>query len=389
MHIIPDRLFFMTTRNSTIDLAKGMGIFFVVLGHNWLSTHEKSELTRVIFSFHMPLFFFLAGIFLRAPHGLLRFAIGRTGSLLKPYFIVLTALGILKIVWATLDGDADISGTRYFIGLLYGTGDTIAWITLWFLPHLFISLIASLIILRAVEACTDNKVWIASVALMLLGIGIGSIDAYRHPTAIAASLMGPGRFLGLPWGIDLIPITSSFIIFGYLLATPVKSMKFSLPGLFVSAVVFVALHFYFDDTIDLNERVYDSAVVSTVEAATGIYITLSIASLLQNFSSFRKPLAYLGSGTLFILIFHDFLQTLAFDALHYISPYVYLNSIVSLAWSIGMSLLLWEMAKRQRWLSKLLLPQKPKKAIVRNGLGRMPANLSLKDPQKTRRDCIF
>jgi fucose 4-O-acetylase-like acetyltransferase len=118
-----------------------------------------------------------------------------------------------------------------------------------------------------------------------------------------------------------------------------------------------------------------------MEAATGIYITLSIASLLQNFSSFRKPLAYLGSGTLFILIFHGFLQTRAFVALHHISPYVYLNSIVSLAWSIAMSLLLWEMAKRQRWLSKLLLPQKPQKAIVRDELGRGPPNLSLRGSQ--------
>jgi fucose 4-O-acetylase-like acetyltransferase len=340
----------------------------------------------------MPLFFFLAGIFLRAPDGILRFAIGRAGSLLKPYFIVLTTLGVLKMLGGALgvSREASMSGTRYFIGLLYGTGDTIEWIALWFLPHLFISLIASLIILRAVEACTDNKVWIVAAALVLLGIGIDSIDAYHHPTAIAASIMGPGRFLGLPWGVDLIPITSSFIIFGYLLATAVKSMKFSLPGLFISAVVFVALHFYFDDTIDLNERVYDSAVVSTLEAATGIYITLSAASLLQNFTSFRKPLAYLGSGTLFILIFHNFLQTRAFVTLQNISPYVYLNCIGSLAWSIGMSLLLWEMAKRQRWLSKLLLPQKPQKAIVRDELGRMPANLSLKDPQnpqKTGRDC--
>lgn len=362
----------MMTRNSTIDVAKGIGIFLVVLGHNWLSIHETSELHRVIFSFHMPLFFFLAGIFLRAPDGILRFAIGRTGSLLKPYFVVLIALGVLKTLAAALgvSHEAGLSGMDYFIGLLYGTGDTIEWIALWFLPHLFISLIASLIILRAIEACTDNKVWIVPVALMLLGIGIASIDAYRHPTAIAASLMGPGRFLGLPWGVDLIPITSSFIIFGYLLATTVKSMKFSLPGLFVSTVVFVALHFYFDATIDLNERVYDSAVVSTLEAATGIYITLSIASLLQNFSAFGKPLAYLGSGTLFILIFHGFLQTRAFVALHHISPYVYLNCIVSLACSIAASLLLWEMAKRQRWLSKLLLPQKPQKVIVRDELGR-------------------
>jgi fucose 4-O-acetylase-like acetyltransferase len=49
-------------RNNTIDIARGAGIILVVLGHNWIITHNHGELYRIIFSFHMPLFFFLSGV---------------------------------------------------------------------------------------------------------------------------------------------------------------------------------------------------------------------------------------------------------------------------------------------------------------------------------------
>lgn len=348
----------VTSRNSIIDVAKGIGIFFVVLGHNWLSTHEKSELSRVIFSFHMPLFFFLAGLYLRTSDDFLSFAKTRAGSLLKPYFVVLTILGIVNIIRSMLHSEADANQLDYFIGMFYGTGNTIAWIALWFLPHLFISLIASLMILKAIESRTDNKGWMMLAALALLTIGIAFIDAFWQPALPDVRFVGPGRFLGLPWSADLVPITSSFIIFGYLLAKPSKSMGFSPVGLFISLVVFVLLHYYFDDSMDLNERVYGNPIVSTIQALAGIYITFSIASLLQNFPSFKKPLAHLGAATLFVLIFHDPLQTIAFDALSRVSSHVYLNSIGSLVWSIAVSLLLWEGAKRQKLIGRLLLPNK-------------------------------
>lgn len=49
----------MNYRDTTVDIAKGLGIFLVVLGHvpipMWLCTP--------IYLFHMPLFFFLSGMF--------------------------------------------------------------------------------------------------------------------------------------------------------------------------------------------------------------------------------------------------------------------------------------------------------------------------------------
>lgn len=44
-------------RNRCIDTIKAVGIFLVILGHH------QTVFTQWIFSFHMPLFFFLSGIF--------------------------------------------------------------------------------------------------------------------------------------------------------------------------------------------------------------------------------------------------------------------------------------------------------------------------------------
>lgn len=45
-------------RNSVIDIAKGIGIILVILGH--LVSYED-YISSYIFSFHMPLFFFITG----------------------------------------------------------------------------------------------------------------------------------------------------------------------------------------------------------------------------------------------------------------------------------------------------------------------------------------
>lgn len=62
-------------RDIFFDIAKGIGIILVVIGHcipdastgNISDTFLKS-IFRIIYSFHMPLFFFVAGIFTFREH---------------------------------------------------------------------------------------------------------------------------------------------------------------------------------------------------------------------------------------------------------------------------------------------------------------------------------
>ena len=50
----------MNKRVEWIDIAKGYGILFVIIGHLYL---QDSFLTTQIYTFHMPLFFFLQDMF--------------------------------------------------------------------------------------------------------------------------------------------------------------------------------------------------------------------------------------------------------------------------------------------------------------------------------------
>lgn len=54
----------INARIEHIDIARGIAIILVVLGHCCPSA--DIDLNRVILSFHMPLFFFLSGVFAKS-----------------------------------------------------------------------------------------------------------------------------------------------------------------------------------------------------------------------------------------------------------------------------------------------------------------------------------
>lgn len=56
----------MISRDPLLDKAKGIGIILLILGH--LFTYKGLPYS-LIFSFHMPLFFFICGILLSPARG--------------------------------------------------------------------------------------------------------------------------------------------------------------------------------------------------------------------------------------------------------------------------------------------------------------------------------
>ncbi len=86
----------MTHRLRHIDIARGIAILLIAFTHSWLADHlfnETWKLVKVIFSFSLPLFFFLSGVFFKPEQGLRYLVMRRGDSLLKPYFVVLSFLG--------------------------------------------------------------------------------------------------------------------------------------------------------------------------------------------------------------------------------------------------------------------------------------------------------
>ncbi|MDP1770343.1 MAG: acyltransferase family protein [Nitrospirota bacterium] len=344
-------------RNKTVDIARGIGILLVVFGHSWIVLHEKGELFRVIFSFHMPLFFLLSGIFLKETEALPSLLKSKANSLLKPYFVVLGGLGIAHI----LGGDGSL---LYFIGLIYSTGSTIEWVQLWFLPHLFVVVVFSWLTVKAFSGKHLNKKIFALVPAVFLILGAFAIQMFwlkpMSEFGGPSFLFGKKALLpGLPFSVDLILISSAYFLAGYMMSRYIQSITFSPLLLLCAGSIFFGLHYFFDETIDLNRRIYGDILISSMQAFSGIYIVLSVSSVLSFSSSLATLFGHIGSGSIFILIFHWFFMDnarLFFDANTSMDPYVigtfgFLLAVVA-------PLILLEVTRRQRLLSVLLLPGK-------------------------------
>ena len=123
-------------RKKYIDILKGIGIFYVILGH---VTHT-SFLFRYIYSFHMPLFFFISGmLFVPSKHvstsGYIK---KKANSLLIPYifFYLVSLLYWYFVEYRIFGRDGDTTFLNELYRIFHGTG-SIAAGTLWFLPCLF------------------------------------------------------------------------------------------------------------------------------------------------------------------------------------------------------------------------------------------------------------
>ena len=135
-----------------ITIIKGIAIFLVILGHAISQTGQQERILsivqQVIYSFHMPLFFFASGFLslrlLDAKDWKSRISYGgsRTLRLLIPYFF----MGVLyMLVGAYYYKNPLIIGKETLIAMGKGTNPDSE---LWFLYVLWLITLASLVIIR-------------------------------------------------------------------------------------------------------------------------------------------------------------------------------------------------------------------------------------------------
>jgi len=348
-------------RNRTLDVAKGIGIILVVLGHNWIIFHEYPEAMRVIFSFHLPLFFFISGIFFKDVPNFKPLLQIKFDGLLKPYFVVLLSLGLAK---SLLQGG---SFWQLFAGTLYAAGSTIAWLPMWFLPHLFaINLFVWFLLKGMGQRRQDWRINSGIIFIMLvLGTVIFDHFSNRPPSFFHATepqTFKPEGLPSLPFSLDVLLVTSAFFFTGYCISDRVKNYRFNLALTLIAAILFTALHVFFNVSMDINQRIYGNLWISTVQAATGIYLTLALSERISHFEKIEKMFAFIGQGSLFILIFHFYIQIKVTEVLYakHLAT-MFQGSLIGFILSISVSLILFKLVKTSKTLSLLLLPNKKTK----------------------------
>jgi fucose 4-O-acetylase-like acetyltransferase len=289
----------ISKRIEYIDIARGIGILLVVMGHNDFAAISPFG-HKLIYSFHMPLFFFLSGYFFKTAMGFWDFFKKRFNAIMKPYFFTIFLIYFFSISFGKMGFQTAL--TR-IVKSLYGAGHYLDWVQLWFLPHLFVvSLYAFLF--YVVMSRVDNR-WIRWIVL-LLTLGLASVFLTTfYPYSF--SILGKNyELFGLPFSLDLVLLSGFFFILGsearHVTSESLFSNLFFLIG---TGVLMIVLNLVFPARIDFNTRVYDSFVINTIEAIIGILFVLALSRQIELhthwLASFFK---YCGKISLILLLFH-------------------------------------------------------------------------------------
>lgn len=177
-----------------------------------------------IYGFHMPLFFFLSGFFLKREKMLdfRSFAMSKLRSVVVPYVILYLLTFVYWVVVERNVRGGELSVWSQLVGLVYGTYNREYMhfnSALWFLPCLFTMQMIYAVAVRL------RRWWaIAGVMLMLNVVGLACRE-----------------YLGvLPWGICAAMIGGVFLCMGNLLRPMIETIKYGrwvLIGVVVLGIV--------------------------------------------------------------------------------------------------------------------------------------------------------
>jgi len=328
-----------------VDAAKGVGILLVVLGHNQVNSYVHG-LHALIYSFHMPLFFLLAGMFMRPERGFWELATRRFFSILRPYLFILVMIYLMHLIFSPLS--IPVVLLRLLKALFYALPNYYEmWMPLWFLPHLFVLSLFAWAIARLIY---ERLPFLWLRALFLLGLlfcGVLVMNlAYKTNFTLFDKLVIEGRF---PWSIDLLLTTGAFFLAGYevrrSLPDAILSSKWTLV---ISAAVWVGLCIVYPSRLDLASRRYGLFPIVTLEVISGCLLIFSLCRHLEwRGGKVFHSLSTLGRYSIVILIFHGPIQSAAFyKGLSLLPSNPYLAAALAFLAAVGIPVLLCELILR-------------------------------------------
>lgn len=170
-------------RIETIDIAKAITIFCVILGHT-TGNLDTPMFRRVLYAFHMPLFFLLAGLSIKPK---VVYGLRGWGAFLYKNILALMAP---YLVWGLVYAPFSYPNMG---ALFYGSWEALTRMetltSLWYLPCFFVSRIIVQIVVNIAEY--------AKVKSVPLWCGIAALPL------IAAGLFIPHSENGVPWCADI------------------------------------------------------------------------------------------------------------------------------------------------------------------------------------------
>ncbi|MGY2293221.1 acyltransferase family protein [Pseudomonas sp. SDO528_S397] len=328
----------MKKRWIQMDIAKGIGILIIVFGHSWFVANSPDLLFPILASFVLPLFFFLSGVFFKPEQPFVEMAVRKADALLKPFFFTMLVYVLVRDVLRGQPLLPDVGG------VLYASVDTIPWQALWFLPHFWVAILFGWLMLRLMQRLGLGLASSCVLITLQLLAGIWMLDWFWQ---VPVTLAGHTWALpGLPFGLDVTLISSTYFIFGYLLRDPLRRHQSSWVGLLVSVALFTGVFMYSWATMDLSQRRYDHWLWTSLLAVIGVYLCWALAGVMMVSERLTRVMTYIGQNTLILLIFHGEIQHKTVDLLERLGLHALVAASIGLVVAVVVPLLIGEVIKR-------------------------------------------
>lgn len=263
-----------------VDILKGIGILLVVLGHQ---LDNDFTLFKYIYSFHMPLFFFISGFLFPSncyKNNLKDYIYKKQITLIRPYFV----FGFISLFIYTIYRGYDISGLKaLYIANRKMIQSPEFDTPLWFLPCLFVVSIAFYVMNMYIK----NEKLILAITFVLSILGYKTLN---NPI--------------LPFTADSGLYYLLFFVFGFIIKRRYDNLSKLLRFCFPVALLLNIYAWFYKGNIHIY--ILDYFIV-TLLALSGIVVYLSIAILISTNANARIKaiLSFFGKNSLSFMALHN------------------------------------------------------------------------------------
>lgn len=271
-------------RDNTIDITRGIAIILVV--HSGISPY----FWNIIYFFHMPLFFFISGCFIKPLNRItpLPFIKKLRWKELYMNFVIYSTLflAISPILYQWGFSNTPVESIKDFferliIILRFRTSTIDLLNTFWFLPVLFFAHGLSLCTITLLKE--KNKIFIIIVSILFYTIGrICFVNGYKEPYDFSRILYFTGFYL--------------LGHFSYPLLHKLKNNIYVLI-IAITGLIYFSL---------IPSLVFEKIILYYFAAISGVFITIYISARLKG--KIAILLGYIGKHTLSIFIFHTIIM---------------------------------------------------------------------------------
>ncbi len=285
-----------------LDLAKGVGILFVIMGH---IQYISDNFRNFIVAFHIPLFFIIAGMLIciheEDKKSLAKTVMKKGRSILQPYFIFSLIFIIAQYEAYRIGSSITLELVKqniYLTLIFYGMS------VIWFLGALFAGEMAFLVVIKSFK-----KKWTPPVLVLWMVISCIANRALQYYKGVYGNFSCMNYLAYFLQMIIRIGIITFFVGLGFYFWIFRQKVKISTPaaGLFgVAALLVTVFISRLNGGVDLHYMVFHNELLYFCGTITGSIGVLGICYGLKDFIKFPllRILEFYGKNSLIVMLTH-------------------------------------------------------------------------------------